>query len=59
MRMKKVLAVAMTAALAMTSLAGCGGSGNSTTTASNGTSEGGANGEVEKMTLKVWAPQED
>ena len=58
MRMKKVLAVAMTAALAMTSLAGCGGSSNSTT-ASNGTSESGASGEVEKMTLKVWAPQED
>lgn len=58
MRMKKVLAVAMTAALAMTSLAGCGGSGNSTTT-SSGNSEGGTSSEVEKMTLKVWAPQED
>ena len=53
MRVKKTLAVFLATMMAMTSLAGCGGTGNSTTTG------GGTNGETENITLKVWAPQED
>ena len=53
MRVKKTLAVFLATMMAMTSLAGCGGTGNSTTTG------GETNGETENITLKVWAPQED
>jgi arabinogalactan oligomer/maltooligosaccharide transport system substrate-binding protein len=55
---KKVLALLLTAALSVTMLAGCGEK-TSVAPAANGGDNGAAATEVQKVTLKVWAPEED
>lgn len=53
MKVKKMLAILLSASIAATCMLGCGGSKEADSKAAGGSSEGG------KITLKVWAPQED
>ena len=48
---KKVLSLILVAAMGISMLVGCGGSGNNTE------SQSGNNGEPEAITLTVWAPE--
>ena len=52
MRVKKMLAVLLSASIAATCMLGCGGSKETSGKAADGASDG-------KITLKVWSPQED
>lgn len=59
--MKKALALTLAAAMAL-SLAACGGSSSSAaadSTSSAGTSEAAATGEIQDVTLTLWAGEED
>ncbi|MDO5518174.1 MAG: sugar-binding protein, partial [Clostridium sp.] len=55
MKTKKVLSVLLTASIAATCMLGCGAS----STASSSASGSGSAASDGKITLKVWAPQED
>lgn len=73
MKLKKALAMALTVAMTMTGLVACGssestdttGTGSSTTTEKTETAKTDSStatetsGEVEAISLKVWAPEED
>lgn len=66
MKMKKVLAMVLAAAMTMTVIVGCGGTANTTSTdaANTGAADtadaaGGTADAVETVSLKVWAPEED
>lgn len=52
---KKVLACTLAAMMCMSMLAGCGSEGGDNS--GNGTAQGGGNGEVTDVALKVWCPQ--
>ena len=52
MRVKKMLAVLLSASIAATCMLGCGGTKETSGKAADGASDG-------KITLKVWSPQED
>ncbi|MDO5418370.1 MAG: extracellular solute-binding protein [Lachnospiraceae bacterium] len=58
--MKKFLAAALTAAMTMALLTGCGGdkaAGGANQSAAAGAGAGAAGGEVKDIALKVWCPQ--
>ncbi len=59
MRVKKMAAIALASIMAMTTLVGCGGNSSEKGTSAGGDTSGATSGEAEKVTLKVWAPQED
>lgn len=67
MKARKIGAMAMTAVLSASLLAGCGSSGNGGTTASAAgastegatTAEAPASGDSEAVTLKIWVPEEE
>lgn len=58
MRIRKTIAIGLVTLMTMATMVGCGGSSSEKETAS---SEAGGSSEqtVEKITLKVWSPQED
>ncbi len=62
MKMKKVVALAMVGAMSVATLAGCGdnNAGESTATGTETAAKAdGSTGEVEKVNLKVWVPEEE
>ncbi len=69
MELKKIGALAMTAALGVTTLAGCGAkeaaatdtqtATTTTTTASNAATTDAAQVETQKVELKIWVPEEE
>lgn len=66
MKMKKIGALIMTAAMSAGVMAGCGsteaqsaGTGNAATQSADSAASPAASGETENVTLKIWVPEEE